>query len=91
MAAIRIDGRARLVGVSCKCEIGKVTARGAGIAKIPGVTAFTAIGNIRGRGDGVALIEGVSAATSIGVEQTVARLAAGAAMPYKDCKEKLSG
>ena len=45
------NGRAHLVGVSCKCEVGKVTARGAGIAKIPGVTASTAVGKIRGRGD----------------------------------------
>jgi hypothetical protein len=42
MAETTKNGRAYLVGVSRKCEVGKVTARGAGNAKIPGVTAFTA-------------------------------------------------
>ncbi len=51
MTDIHIAGRAYLVGVSCKSEIGTVSAKGGGLAKIPGVTVFTWVGNIRGRGD----------------------------------------
>jgi hypothetical protein len=51
MADNRIDGRAHLVGVSCKCEVGKVTARGAATARIPSVGAAATVGFIGGRGD----------------------------------------